>query len=411
MSKIGCMKKSMPLPAYIKNAIRRLNDAGFEAYVVGGAVRSWLLGTEIHDFDITSNALPAEIKEVFSDYRTIDTGIRHGTVTVLDHKNPIEVTTYRTENGYSDHRHPDEVHFTRSLQEDCARRDFTINALCYHPKEGIRDFFGGRQDLQNFLIRAVGEPAVRFDEDALRILRAIRFAAQLGFHIEDVTREAMLEKAETLRFVSQERITSEFTRTIAAPYAKSVLAEYRMIFELLIPELQEYSDSTWNEMCMMMSRCPGDVNLRTAVLLDSLHDVARSDEILRRLKYSNSDRYAVTNYLSVSDMPLSNRVEMRKAMNRLTVPVSSFLYFRCAKDPSLNREELEALCTSIRRSGDCYTLKQLEVTGKDLKEIGLKGSRISMSMNALLNAVMEDKIPNTREDLMRYLRELTGTAQ
>ena len=124
------MKKSMPLPAYIKNAIRRLNDAGFEAYVVGGAVRSWLLGTEIHDFDITSNALPAEIKEVFSDFRTIDTGIRHGTVTVLDHRNPIEITTYRTENGYSDHRHPDEVHFTRSLQEDCARRDFTINALC-----------------------------------------------------------------------------------------------------------------------------------------------------------------------------------------------------------------------------------------------------------------------------------------
>ena len=162
---------------------------------------------------------------------------------------------------------------------------------------------------------------------------------------------------------------------------------------------------------MMISRCPGDVNLRTAILLDSLHDVARSDEVLRRLKYSNSDRYAVTNYLSVSDMPLSNRVEMRKAMNRLTVPVSSFLYFRCAKDPSLNREELEALCTSIRRSGDCYTLKQLEVTGKDLKEIGLKGSRISMSMNALLNAVMEDKIPNTREDLMRYLRELTGTVQ
>ena len=404
------MKKTMPLPAYIKSVIRKLNDAGYEAYVVGGAVRSWLLGTEIHDYDITSNALPNEIKKVFEDHRTIDTGIRHGTVTVLDRNNPIEITTYRTETGYTDHRHPDAVSFTRSLEEDCARRDFTINALCYHPKEGIIDFFGGCQDLQNFLIRAVGEPAVRFDEDALRILRAIRFAAQLGFHIEDATRSALAEKAETLRFVSQERITAELTKTLAAPYAKGILEEYRGVFELLIPELQEYSDSQYSSMCAMISRCPGDVNLRTAVLLDGLHDVSRSDEILRRLKYSNSDRYAVTNYLETADLPLETRIDMRKALNRLSVPVPSFLSFRCAKDPSLDRSALEALYKVIRKDGDCYTLKQLEVTGKDLKEIGLKGSSISMSMNALLTAVMEDVIPNTREDLMRYLRDLTRGA-
>ena len=404
------MKKTMPLPAYIKSAIRKLNDAGYEAYVVGGAVRSWLLGTEIHDYDITSNALPAEIKKVFAENRTIDTGIRHGTVTVLDRNNPIEITTYRTETGYTDHRHPDTVTFTRSLAEDCARRDFTINALCYHPKEGIIDFYGGYQDLQNFLIRAVGDPAVRFDEDALRILRAIRFAAQLGFHIEEATRSALAEKAETLRFVSQERITAELTKTLAAPYAKSILEEYRSVFELLIPELQEYSDSQYSTMCAMISRCPGEVNLRTAVILYGLHDVSRSDEILRRLKYSNNDRYAVTNYLETADLPLETRIDMRKALNRLIVPVPSFLSFRCAKDPSLDRSALEALYKAIRKDGDCYTLKQLEVTGKDLKEVGLKGSSISMSMNALLSAVMEDVIPNTREDLMRYLRDLTRGA-
>ena len=404
------MKKTMPLPAYIKSAIRKLNDAGYEAYVVGGAVRSWLLGTEIHDYDITSNALPAEIKKVFAENRTIDTGIRHGTVTVLDRNNPIEITTYRTETEYTDHRHPDTVTFTRSLAEDCARRDFTINALCYHPKEGIIDFYGGYQDLQNFLIRAVGDPAVRFDEDALRILRAIRFAAQLGFHIEEATRSALAEKAETLRFVSQERITAELTKTLAAPYAKSILEEYRSVFELLIPELQEYSDSQYSTMCAMISRCPGEVNLRTAVILYGLHDVSRSDEILRRLKYSNNDRYAVTNYLETADLPLETRIDMRKALNRLIVPVPSFLSFRCAKDPSLDRSALEALYKAIRKDGDCYTLKQLEVTGKDLKEVGLKGSSISMSMNALLSAVMEDVIPNTREDLMRYLRDLTRGA-
>ena len=404
------MKKTMPLPAYIKSAIRKLNDAGYEAYVVGGAVRSWLLGTEIHDYDIPSNALPAEIKKVFAENRTIDTGIRHGTVTVLDRNNPIEITTYRTETEYTDHRHPDTVTFTRSLAEDCARRDFTINALCYHPKEGIIDFYGGYQDLQNFLIRAVGDPAVRFDEDALRILRAIRFAAQLGFHIEEATRSALAEKAETLRFVSQERITAELTKTLAAPYAKSILEEYRSVFELLIPELQEYSDSQYSTMCAMISRCPGEVNLRTAVILYGLHDVSRSDEILRRLKYSNNDRYAVTNYLETADLPLETRIDMRKALNRLIVPVPSFLSFRCAKDPSLDRSALEALYKAIRKDGDCYTLKQLEVTGKDLKEVGLKGSSISMSMNALLSAVMEDVIPNTREDLMRYLRDLTRGA-
>ena len=401
----------MPLPAYIKSVIRKLNDAGFEAYVVGGAVRSWLLGTEVHDYDITSNALPAEIKQIFAGSRTIDTGIRHGTVTVLDRGNPIEITTYRTEDGYTDHRHPDRVQFTSSLEEDCARRDFTINALCYHPKEGIIDFFGGFQDLQNFVIRAVGDPAVRFEEDALRILRAVRFAAQLGFHIEEATRDALNAKAETLRYVSQERITAELAKTLAAPYAKGILEEYRNLFELLIPELQEYSDSQYSAMCAMIPRTPGDVNLRTAVVLDGLHDVSRSDEILRRLKYSNNDRYAVTNYLETEDLPLETRIDMRKAMSRLIVPVPSFLSFRCAKDPALDRSALEALYKAIRKDGDCYTLKQLEVTGRDLKEIGLKGSSISISMNALLTAVMEDVIPNTREDLMRYLRDLAQGAQ
>lgn len=400
------MKKTMPLPPYIRNTIRRLNESGYEAYVVGGAVRSWLLGAEIHDYDIASSATPDEIKAVFSDHKIIDTGIRHGTVTLLEKKNPIEITTFRTETQYTDHRHPDQVRFVRTLEADCARRDFTINALAYHPREGILDFFGGVQDLQDFIIRAVGDPARRFEEDALRILRAIRFAAQLGFAVEENTRAALLEKQNTISFVSQERITSELIRTLSAPYFKGVLDEYRSVFELIIPELYEYSSSQWSGILMNVSRSPSDPPVRMALLLDGLNDSARAEEILRRLKYSNIDCYAVVNLLETRNMPVSDRIEMRKAMNRLTVPVSSFIDFRCARDTRLDKTELTELYRQIVRDNDCYTFKQLEVTGRDFKSLDLKGTQISAAMNACLLAVMEERVANRRDDLLAYLREL-----
>ena len=401
----------MPLPQSIHTVIRRLNDAGFEAYVVGGAVRSWLLGTDIHDYDITTSALPQEVKQVFQGYRTVNTGIRHGTVTVLDHGNPVEVTTYRTETAYTDHRHPDSVAFCRSLREDCARRDFTMNALCYHPEEGIRDFYGGVSDLENHVIRAVGDPNIRFEEDALRILRGVRFAAQLGFQIEAETRAALLEKKDTLSYVSQERITAEFSKTIAAPYAGAVLEEYRSLFVLLIPELQAYSDAQWRERCAVISRCPEDVCLRMAVLLSGLDDLSCSDRILRRMKFSNRDRSTILNYLETKDMPVDSRIDMRRVMNRLTVPVSSFLDFRCAEDPSLDRSAPESLAETIQKDGDCYTLKQLSVSGEDLSAAGLCGEQIAVSLSALLNAVMEEQVPNKKSELMRYLRDLSEPEQ
>ena len=402
------MKKNMPLPAYVKSTIRSLNDAGYEAYVVGGAVRSWLLGTEVHDHDITTNATPEEIKTVFKDKKIIETGIKHGTVTILDRKNPIEITTYRIETGYTDHRHPDQVSYTRSLEEDCARRDFTINALCYHPKEGIRDFYGGVQDLQNFVIRCVGDPSKRFEEDALRILRAIRFAAQLGFEIEENTRQALLERMATLHYVSQERITSELIKTIGAPYFKSILKEYRPIFTLLIPELQEFSESKWEGILMNISRSPSDAEVRMALLLDGLNDAARSDEILRRLKYSNNERYILANLLENKNLPLESRIDIRKAMYHLHVPVSQYFDFRCARDTRLSRTELDATHQKILVDKDCYSFKQLEVTGKDFKAMNLKGPQISAAMNACLVAVIEERIPNSKEAILEYLKEMYG---
>ena len=400
------MKKKMHLPPPIKSTIRTLNDAGYEAYIVGGAVRCWLLGTEIHDYDITTSATPEEIKQVFADHKTIDTGIRHGTVTVLEKKTPIEITSYRTESHYTDHRHPDSVSFTRSLEEDCARRDFTINALCYHPQEGIRDFFGGVQDLQNFLIRAVGDPNQRFEEDALRILRSIRFAAQLGFSIEENTRRAIHEKLPSLSYVSQERITAELIKTVGAPYFKSILQEYQPLFLQLIPELKEYPESRWSGTYMNISRSPSDSCVRMALLLDGLNDSARSDEILRRLRYSNNDRYALVNLLETKNLPLATTIEMRKALNRLKVPSAQFFDFRCARDTRLDRAQLDALYKEIVQNNDCYTFKQLEVTGRDLKSLDLKGPQISAAMNSCLTAVMEERVPNEKEALLQYLKEL-----
>jgi len=403
------MKRTMPLPAYIKNAIRMLNEAGYEAYVVGGAVRSWLLGTEIHDYDLTTSATPEEMKQVFNEFKIIETGIRHGTVTIIFLRKPVEITTYRTETGYSDHRHPDQVSFTRSLKEDTARRDFTINALCYHPKQGIIDYFGGVQDLQNFLIRTVGNPSDRFQEDALRICRAVRFASQLGFRVEEETEKSLLQLTPTISLVSQERITAELIKTVSAPYFKVVLKEFRPVFEQIIPELQEYQEPQWSGIYMNLSLCPSsDSSLRMAILLDPLNDSERSDEILRRLKFSNSDREAVLSFLKNRNIPLSDRIDIRKAMNRVSVPFLLYLDFRCARDSRLSKTELLRHYQAVIRDDDCYTLKQLDVSGKDLQNLGLKGSAISVGMHTLLNAVMENKVSNQRDALISYLRSLSS---
>ena len=396
----------MPLPAYVKNTIKMLNEAGYEAYVVGGAVRSWYLGMPVSDYDLTTSATPEEAEEVFSSFRVLDTGKKHGTVTVLYKRNPVEITTYRTESGYQDHRHPDTVSFTRSLEEDTARRDFTINALCYHPREGLRDFCGGVQDLQKEVIRTVGVPKERFEEDALRILRAVRFASMLGFTVEKETKKALLELAPTLSMVSQERITAELNKTVSAPYFTKVLLEYRTVFEEVIPELREYPDSLWPGLSMNISRSQPDLHVRMALLLDFLNDSDRSDEILRRLKYSNDDRQKIINLLKNRSLPMNSRAEVRKVLNRLTVPFPMYLDFRCARDTRLNRQEITAIYEEIVRNNDCCTLKQLDVNGKDLQKLGLRGSAISVAMHTLLNAVMEDRVENTHDALIRYLEDL-----
>ena len=230
--------EQIQLPESMKIVLNRLEQYGFEAFVVGGCVRDALLHRPCSDWDVTTNALPEEISEVFSEYPQADVGKQHGTVVVVIAREPIEITTYRIEGAYQDHRHPSSVSFTSSLEEDLARRDFTINAMAYHPKTGIIDPFFGKRDLQKQQIRAVGQAEQRFQEDALRILRGLRFAAQLTFSIEEDTQTAMRNQQVLLDYLSKERICAEVSKLLCAPNCVSVLRENAEIFFQILPELR-----------------------------------------------------------------------------------------------------------------------------------------------------------------------------
>ena len=226
----------MKLPGYVSKGMKLLEENGYECYVVGGAVRSFLLHLPVHDYDLTTDARPEEMQEVFRDYKTIETGLKHGTLTVLIDNQPLEITTFRRDSVYPDHRHPETVTFSRAVEEDCARRDFTVNALCYNPAEGILDFFGGTKDLKKKILRCIGDADTRFNEDALRILRALRFAARLNFTIEENTRKALLNNISLLRFVSMERIREELNGFFCAPVCAVCMKAYHTVFNAALPE-------------------------------------------------------------------------------------------------------------------------------------------------------------------------------
>ncbi|MBQ5841079.1 MAG: HD domain-containing protein, partial [Clostridia bacterium] len=228
----------MPLPSPVVQALSILKMAGFEAYVVGGCVRDTMLGKQPMDWDITTSALPEQILSAFAEYKTVPTGIQHGTVTVIVENTPLEVTTYRIDGEYADSRHPNEVFFTSSLQEDLRRRDFTINAMAYHPEKGLVDCFSGAADLAAQKITCVGDPACRFTEDALRILRALRFSAVLGFSIEKVTADTIHKLAPLLRRVSAERIADELKKLLVGEHVRQVLLDFADVFCVILPELQ-----------------------------------------------------------------------------------------------------------------------------------------------------------------------------
>ena len=435
------------LPEKVNTIIQTLQEYGYEAYAVGGCVRDSLLGREPGDWDITTSASPEETKKLFA--RTVDTGIEHGTVTVLLGKEGFEVTTYRIDGKYEDSRHPTEVIFTRNLREDLLRRDFTINAMAYNDTEGIVDIFGGMDDLKRKIIRCVGNARERFGEDALRIMRGVRFAAQLGFSLEKETKEAMTELAPTLEKISAERIQTELVKLLVSDSPELIREAYHLgITAVILPEFDEmmrtgqetkyHRYDVGEHTVQAVCNVPPDKVLRLTMLL---HDVAKPEmktvdadgtahfkghdirgeqkakEILRRLKFDNDTIHKVTKLVRWHDyrMPAEKK-NVRKAMSKISAEL--FPMYLLVKRADIlahsmyrREEELENLSglqkcyEEIVADHECVSLKQLAVTGTDLIGIGMKpGKQIGEVLNELLRIVLEYPEFNNKEHLLRFVQ-------
>ena len=435
------------IPEKASHIISVLTEAGFEAYVVGGCVRDAILGRDAADWDITTNALPSQVKALFP--RTLDTGLQHGTVTVMQGKEGFEVTTYRIDGEYLDGRHPDRVTFTPSLLEDLKRRDFTVNAMAYNEKECLVDAFGGLEDLKRRRIRCVGDPRERFTEDALRILRAVRFSAQLDFTIEEKTRAALSEFAPRLLKVSAERIQTELVKLLTSSHPEV----FRVVWEtgisaVILPEFDACMDTPQNNphhcwsvgeyTLRALTFVEPDKVLRLAVLL---HDIGKppvrtTDErgvdhfyghaqkgaemagsILRRLKFDNDTRKRVARLVQVHDdlQIAAAQRSVRRAVYRIGADLfPDYLKVRradiMAQNPDVRQEKLnelariEEMYQKILEAQQCLSLKDLAVTGRDLIEAGMQpGPELGRTLNQLLELVIEHPEYNTKESLLERI--------
>lgn len=438
-------KIRIQVPAYVNEILNAIHVGGHEAYIVGGCVRDALLGRTPGDYDITTSARPEEIQALFK--RTVPTGIKHGTVTVLAGKEKCEVTTYRIDGKYADGRHPESVTFTASLEEDLKRRDFTINAFAWSEEEGLIDYFNGLEDLKNKIVRAVGEPTERFSEDALRILRAFRFSAQLGFEIELSTLQAAKELAGTLEKISAERIHDELIKLISSDHPEKMLDLYEAgITSVILPEFDALmhtpQQNPWHcydagtHSIKSMCAVRNDPVLRLTMLL---HDIAKSvtrhrddkgidhfyghpakgavmaEKILRRLKCDNKTIRRVTAFIRYHDFHVGtspDAVRIRMVMHMLGREDFPLLLEvvdadNAAKAPDKTagkekeQERMLAMYHQVLESGDPIDLQDLAVTGADLLEHGIpEGRMIGILLEAMMQDVLTTPAHNTKEYLL-----------
>lgn len=387
----------MRLPNSVKTVIDGLEQNGFCGYLVGGCVRDFLMGIEQHDYDLTTDALPEQIKACFDDRRVIETGIQHGTVTVIVDGEHIEVTTFRIDGDYTDNRHPTNVSFTPNLQEDLARRDFTVNAMAYG-KEGLQDFFGGQKDLRDKVIRCVGDPDRRFDEDALRILRAMRFASTLGFEIEENTARAIFEKEHLLENISFERKRDELGKLLCGRDAMRILLQFRRVVEGVIPELTADKGAI-DRRIRQLESLPQLVRLRLAALLSPLGaDIAV--DVLSRFKTDNLTKRRICAAIEEQNTPLQTRAEVHRLIYRVGFDAATDVAWlqgnAAARNMILQAKENEAP----------VSLRQLAVNGEDLTNIGVpKGREVGELLEKLLLQVIDGTLPNEREALLNWVEK------
>lgn len=392
--------KKIQIEAGAETIIRALEQAGYEAYAVGGCVRDSLMGREPKDWDITTSAQPEEVKAVFE--RTFDTGIQHGTVSVREHGRTYEVTTYRIDGSYADHRRPDHVEFTASLREDLARRDFTINAMAYHPERGLVDYFEGVQDLECGRIRCVGDPLQRFEEDALRMLRALRFSARLGFTVDPPTWQAIQEKAPLLGQVSKERIHEELHQILLSEHPESIEAvQTAGLMPWCVPELAGQT------VCYdALRKAPPRPVLRWAAFLQTL-DAEQTDRELRELRFDNDTRRRVVRLAAFRKVRLPEEPEaMRRFLHELGREHFEDLAALQLALGASEEEQLPARRQYEKQKDSCLEIRELKIGGKELSRIGVpEGPRIGAILERLLDVVLHDPEKNREEELLRMARE------
>lgn len=450
---INTVKKGgerMIIPEKTAKILAELENSGYEAYLVGGCVRDTLMNQPIHDFDITTNALPDEILEVFGGYRVIPTGLKHGTVTVICEGEPFEITTFRVDGDYSDSRRPDSVRFTASIEEDLARRDFTMNAIAMRSDGKLIDPFCGKSDIENRIIRCVGAPVKRFSEDALRIMRALRFASRLGFEIENETACAVHKLCGRLDFIAGERIREELDGILCGAFCAEIMLEFSDVMVQIIPELklcigfEQYSPyhkyTVWEHIARSVAGSPeNDLTVRRTMLF---HDIGKPDcftrddngvghfkghaeisaqiaeKVMQKLRYDSK---------SISDVCTlirrhSDKIQTEKQIKRLISKIGEKLFFSLINvkkaDNSAKREfvleELsqfeyfEECARRIISDGECMKLSQLAVNGKDMLTMGLQGKAVGEALDKLLSLVIDGELPNERDALISFLEGGNG---
>ena len=451
------MNYNLSLPAPVSELLACLKQAGFSSYVVGGCVRDFMLGLAPHDWDICTSALPDQMREVFNGYHTVETGLKHGTLTVVVDHLPYEVTTFRIDGDYTDHRHPDSVIFVDDLTKDLARRDFTVNAMAWSPDAGLQDPFGGRRDLSAKIIRCVGEPEQRFEEDALRILRALRFAAVYDFEIESDTALALRKMAPDLKRIAGERIREELLKLLCGKAAGRILREYPEVLAEIIPEIRpmigydqqnhHHSYDLWEHTVRGIEGVPADPVLRLTMLL---HDTGKpavrttdekgeghykgharvSEEIARKtaevLHLDNAFRDRLCTLVRHHDTPLrteSGEINTDRSflLRRLSkygeADLRALFLIHCSdriatgyttaeRENIRLKERMDAL-DALLAEQPCFTLKDLAVNGRDLTALGMKGKAVGEALQALLEAVMDGLVPNEHGALIDLAKQKT----
>ena len=397
--------KNMILPDFVTTIIAKLQSSGYEAYAAGGCVRDMLMGKTPADYDVATEAKPEQVIAALYPLKIIETGIKHGTVTVLINGHSVEITTFRSDGEYTDNRHPKSVSFDAGVFEDTSRRDFTINAMMYNHDKGIVDHHGGITDIKSKLIRCVGYADERFNEDALRILRALRFASNLGFDIEPLTAAAAINNRLLLQNISAERITSELIKILCGDFAKKVISKHFEIIKSLIPGLSDKE-----HISALIDACPKKDYIRLAALLHYNEGFS----IPSCLRFDNTTKHKITKLISHFDENILPDKRLLKSYMRKLMPSLLFDLFdlQLAEAVMLNKDttkiiQAKKLLQQLIDSNECYTLSMLAVGGDDLIEHNIAhGKEIGSILETLLDAVVDEKVQNEKQALLQYATTL-----